>query len=255
MSFEEWKASIAPKVQGSWNLHTLLPHNLDFFILLSSVAGIFGSPGQSNYATGNAYMDALAHHRLSLGLCAASLDLGVLVSEGLLAENEKLLARFTAPGPLIPIAQPELLAILDYYCDPSLGVLSSLEAQPINGIELPSNLRARGIDEPYWLRRPMFRYLYHMDGEKNSAEVTSDQAPDFAALFGSGSSLAEIGVSVTQALPMHSNGVDSLVAVELRNWFIKELAADIAIFDIMGGTSLKAVGLLAAGRSKFRKEE
>ena len=38
---------------GSWNLHELMPRDLDFFIMLSSLAGILGNRGQSNYRAGN----------------------------------------------------------------------------------------------------------------------------------------------------------------------------------------------------------
>ena len=59
---------MAPKVEGSWNLHMLtrdLP--LDFFVVFSSSASLLGSPGQGNYAAANAFMDALAHHRQRRG--------------------------------------------------------------------------------------------------------------------------------------------------------------------------------------------
>ena len=52
--------------------------------------------------------------------------------------------------------------------------------------------------------------------------------------------------------PMSSSGVDSLMAVELRNWFAKEVGADVAIFDILSGATMKGIGLSAAAKSKFR---
>ena len=52
MTHEQFQGVISPKVQGSWNLHHLLPKDMDFFILLSSSAGIAGSRGQGNYAAG-----------------------------------------------------------------------------------------------------------------------------------------------------------------------------------------------------------
>lgn len=53
--------------------------------------------------------------------------------------------------------------------------------------------------------------------------------------------------------PLHAYGVDSLLAVELRNWFAKELNADVAIFDIMAGSSFAGVGVFVAGKSGFRR--
>src|SRR5690606_2916444 len=51
---------MGPKVQGSWHLHeATLGIPLDFFVCFSSIASLIGSPGQSNYAAGNAFMDTL----------------------------------------------------------------------------------------------------------------------------------------------------------------------------------------------------
>lgn len=68
-------AVMAPKISGGWNLHVLtqdLP--LDFFVMFSSTAAVLGSPGQSNYAAANAFVDSLAHHRCSQGLPALSIN-------------------------------------------------------------------------------------------------------------------------------------------------------------------------------------
>jgi acyl transferase domain-containing protein/acyl-CoA synthetase (AMP-forming)/AMP-acid ligase II/acyl carrier protein len=74
---EKFRTVLAPKVQGAWNLHALtLKDPLDFFILFSSIASVLGSPGQANYAAANAFLDALAHERHRLGLPALSVNWG-----------------------------------------------------------------------------------------------------------------------------------------------------------------------------------
>ena len=52
MTTEDWNSSLRPKVQATRNLHQLLPEDMDFFVCLSSVAGIIGSRGQANYNAG-----------------------------------------------------------------------------------------------------------------------------------------------------------------------------------------------------------
>jgi hypothetical protein len=78
---------------GTWNLHELLPTDLDFFVVLSSLAGIIGSVSQANYAAGNTFQDALAHYRQKKGLAAQSLDLGVMMGIGYVEEHRDARAR------------------------------------------------------------------------------------------------------------------------------------------------------------------
>lgn len=78
------------KLAGSWNLHQLtLNQELDFFVLFSSISSIFGSPGQSNYAAANAFMDGLAAYRQTLGLPALSINWGPWSAIGMAAKLEQ----------------------------------------------------------------------------------------------------------------------------------------------------------------------
>jgi acyl transferase domain-containing protein/acyl carrier protein len=77
------------KALGAWLLdERSRRHALDFFVLYSSAAALLGTPGQSNYAAANAYLDALAHYRRSLGLTALSLNWGLWTSTGLAVKKD-----------------------------------------------------------------------------------------------------------------------------------------------------------------------
>ena len=96
-NWERFETVLAPKIIGATLLHELtksLP--LDFFILYSSAASVLGSPGQSNYATANAYLDGLAWHRRAMGLPALSINWGPW-TEGM-ADDERIAKRLALQG-------------------------------------------------------------------------------------------------------------------------------------------------------------
>ncbi|KAB8276274.1 hypothetical protein BDV30DRAFT_246578 [Aspergillus minisclerotigenes] len=179
MSHDDWTQSTQSKVAGSWNLHQLLPEGMDFFILISSINGILGGMAQANYAAGNTFEDALARYRIGIGEKAIAIDLGLMVSEGLVAENKSLLASLRSMGHLMDISQDDLMSLLDYYCNPNLPLLSHDEAQVLVGIELPSNVRAKGKDLHHFMRRPIFRHLFVIDRQLkvSSAEIEGPSIP------------------------------------------------------------------------------
>ena len=84
MDWEKFRRVMAPKVMGAWLLNELTRDlNLDHFVLFSSILSLIGSAGQANYAAANAFLDALAERRRSLGLPALALNWGPWAESGL----------------------------------------------------------------------------------------------------------------------------------------------------------------------------
>ncbi|MEU8878191.1 SDR family NAD(P)-dependent oxidoreductase, partial [Streptomyces javensis] len=103
-----------PKVDAAWNLHELTRDlDLTAFVLFSSSSGVFGGPGQGNYAASNAFLDALARHRTAQGLPATALAWGLWAGAGMGGTlDEADIARMRRAGlPPLPVA--EGLALLD----------------------------------------------------------------------------------------------------------------------------------------------
>lgn len=269
MTHAQWKTTIHSKIATSWNLHCLLPTDMDFFILLSSLAGIYGSAGQSNYAAGCTFQDALAEYRSSLGLASSvSLDLGWMRTIGIVAENEEYRRVRQRTRDMQPVEEADLLAILDDYCDPARGVLQPRESQLLVGAITPAHFRDQGEAPMPFLNRPIFAGLdgssTTLDRHKGSASMHADtvelfqraendeQRLDVVVEALKGRLARALGVStddIDKREALSDYGVDSLMAVELRNWVRKDFGASVSVFEIMGGKSILEVGKLLVLRS------
>ncbi|MFF9527377.1 type I polyketide synthase, partial [Streptomyces achromogenes] len=112
---ERVNAVLRPKVDAAWHLHELTRDlDLSAFVLYSSLAGLLGTAGQSNYAAGNTFLDALAVHRAAHGLPATSLAWG-LWEEGSASTShldEVDLKRMARSG-LLPLSSEDGLALFD----------------------------------------------------------------------------------------------------------------------------------------------
>jgi hypothetical protein len=271
LSIDDWRQCTLPKIQGSWNLHLALPSAMDFFILLSSACGIFGNAGQASYAAGNTFLDALARYRVANGEKGTALDLGIVLDEGYVAENEQVMTRLLRMNLLVPTSLNQLFAMFDYYCNPRREYPAK-HSQLCSGFELPVNTRSKGQDVHTTMLTSLYRHMHQIKSSDQLRSTSSTQTKDFRNLFVEAPTLAEAKTIAAEGLQMklgrvlglpidnidldsklESYGVDSLVALELRNWMTKEMSADVAVFELLGGTSLKDIGGTIAAKSTLRK--
>ncbi|KAI9037475.1 type I polyketide synthase [Aspergillus affinis] len=268
MTVDEYHESIEGKLQGTWNLHHVsLEHglSLDFFLMLSSISSVVGSPGQANYAAANSFLDSFAAHRRSMGLVAQTINLGVVEDVGVVAESDALSKRHQKSTELINIPEGVLHDIID--C--SLRQQFMSKASP-SGAETPSRL-ITGLAVPQDPKQsalrfdPRFRGLFVARSsafESGTAANENDPVGSavyaFHGLVRAGSSAEELLEPCVQVLaarlgqmlrwrdeqqieserPLSVYGLDSLSTVELRNWIKAELGAELATFDIVHANSL-----------------
>ncbi|KAI0967184.1 hypothetical protein F4678DRAFT_254795 [Xylaria arbuscula] len=267
MTHAQWALTISSKVQSSWNLHRLLPGDLDFFVLLSSLAGICGTVAQSNYAGGCSAQDALARHRTSTGLNAISFDIGWMYNVGIIAETESYQRNRYQAADMQQVDEKELLTLLSIYCDPEMPLLPGAKSQVLIGLLTPADFLLQGQVPPQMHDRPFFGAFSHLGGQaSSSASATNTDTPGtlfrlakekderiqiviHALSVKLARAMSILPDEVDPSMPLSNYGVDSLMAVELRNYIGREFQATVAVFDIMGGVPISSIGDLVVERS------
>jgi NADPH:quinone reductase-like Zn-dependent oxidoreductase/NAD(P)-dependent dehydrogenase (short-subunit alcohol dehydrogenase family) len=274
ISVEDWHASLSPKLAGSWNLHQLLPADLDFFVMFSSSTGIMGSFGQSNYTAGNTYQDALAAHRVKHGQHAHSLAMSMVVGVGWVAENTQVQTLLRVRGMLEEVSLDDIYELLRFCCDPENAYG---HGQIITPLSLPADLDVLGIVEPLGSTRPIYSHLHTLPSRYATTAMTTDrvEAKELPSVsLQNATTLAEGTYIVVEAIrtqlssllvvskddidpkkPIHMYGVDSLVAVEMRNWFAKGLGVDVSTTEILGGAGMAELAARVTKSSRYVKDE
>lgn len=265
MSFSQWSNALNPKVSGTKNIEELLGHDLDFFILLSSRSGVLGYPSQANYAAGNTYLDAVARRRGARGLPCVAIDLGAVKSVGFVAEtqDEGMRERFHRDGHR-PLSESEVLGLVDYAIrNPRRPPRTSQIAAGISGAGITGNdprlsmmqgaasssRGGRGTSGAGARSGPGRVSLHE--------EISHATSLDEAASAVQGALIAKISdmfvvpqTDIDPGRPLSHYGVDSLVAVELRNWLVPNARVEINIFDLIGSSSLNELASNVVKRAR-----
>lgn len=257
--WERFVAVMAPKMSGAWSLHLLTAQRaLDFFVLFSSGAAILGSPGQSNYAAANAFLDALAHVRRAQGRQALSINWGPWAGVGMTAALGEAGERRLAVRGLGSMTPDQGLRALELALRQDTAQIAVL---PIDWPVYQEHVTA-GKDTPLWaalIRRSprpgstaasrdeaMVRGLADAPPSKRRSLLLAHIREQAGRVLGLDSSY-----QADPRRPLQELGLDSLMAVELRNGLTASLGCvlpttllfDYPTMDALAGRLLHDLGL------------
>ncbi|KAI1103410.1 putative polyketide synthase [Jackrogersella minutella] len=260
MTHNEYHATIASKVSGTWNLHNValeMDLNLDFFTMLSSVSGLIGQPAQGNYAAANVFLDSFAYYRRGLGLKATSVDLGAIDGIGYVAEHSELIPTLNTSD-RTPINESLFLNIMRVAImqQEDTPINADSYSQLITSIAVPQAPSSRLLVDS---RFSSLLFGSTADAARPDASGTDQEIRRLLLMIKSNAEVAgalPIAVEVVNrqfmttlrldeplefAKPLSAYGLDSLAAVEFRNWARAQLGADLTTLEVTSARSLLAL--------------
>ncbi|KAL8743938.1 MAG: hypothetical protein Q9184_008055, partial [Pyrenodesmia sp. 2 TL-2023] len=254
MELDAVERVMKPKVNGSIYLDELFHDSpLDFFIFFSSVAAISGNKGQSMYGAANTFMHALAAQRRQRGVAGSVIDIGCVMGNGYVTrELTEQQQQYLEVGNVWLSEHDFLTIFAEAILASPLGAPGTMSF--LTGLKIQSG----ESEKVSWSKNPMFQHLMQKSTKMAAASVSKSGAlPLRQQLEGAKAGEVQEIIATLQAdagreilnTALDELGMDSLVAIEVRSWFLKELSADIPIFKILKASTPNA--LLASAWDAF----
>ncbi|GAW19042.1 hypothetical protein ANO14919_085260 [Xylariales sp. No.14919] len=261
MTFEQFREVMGPKVDGSIYLDRIFYEtDLDFFLLVSSINCVIGNAGQANYAAANTFMCGLAAHRRKRGLRSAAVNIGAIIGAGYVArqsrkEQDSIVERYL----LQRLSEED-------WCQAISEAIEACRRDSPHGPELTTGLTevsleaATAPNAPNWCSNPRFSAFV------TAQEAIIDEEQDEVALA-LGEQLRQcqseqeayhviesafatqlrvvLQVSTSDQDLMASRGneigLDSLISVDIRSWFLKHLQVNVPVLKIMSNNTMSSL--------------
>jgi acyl transferase domain-containing protein/aryl carrier-like protein/protein-L-isoaspartate O-methyltransferase len=240
----------APKVTGAWNLHILtkdLP--VDFFVLFSSVASMIGALGLGNYAAANAFLDALAHYRQMQGLPGLSINWGPWARVGM-AETvgSTREAQWLLQG-LEPMKPQQALEALGYLCQQHTAQVGVIPINWFKYLEFSPNTNPWFLETLLKTNQPTLAPKANVNQSAQKSNISQQLSQ---ASVGEHLEILEgyLEQYVLKVLGFKSStnlnrqqsllelGLDSLMAVQLKNWIATDIDVNLPIEKFINNSSI-----------------
>ncbi|KAK3936668.1 hypothetical protein QBC46DRAFT_321098 [Diplogelasinospora grovesii] len=263
--YEDFQAIVRPKVQGTINLDRLFsgdsdaPERLDWFIGFSSLVGVTGNPGQSAYGAGNCFLKALIRDRHNnRGLAGSSIDIGRMVGVGYIerALAPEVQERLKLRSSTMSMSETDLHQL---FAEAVVAgrPRSGLDPELIAGVSV---LRGQQVEKAFWAKNARLGMMIkdELGAAGGPSGNTAGGGVPVRKLLEAAKTVKDANKIIVGALrtrlmvakflpdsdtlhdttPLVDLGVDSLIAVDMRSWFQKELAVDVPVMKILGGASM-----------------
>ncbi|KAH8652219.1 putative polyketide synthase [Xylariales sp. PMI_506] len=265
MTFDQYTAVIESKVQGAWNFHHALANApLDFFVAISSAAGAVGNRGQAAYAAANCFLNAFVQYRLANGLPASSMDLTAVSDAGYLAADAEKAAEVAKNLGSDTICEAEVLALLGSAISGRMG--ETCNNHTITGMRITPTM------QPFWTPDAKFKHLREAAEAAAAADAAAGgtKAISWNAAAKAAKSLEEAeqvvcdglvekcaavmmmeaeDLDVTRAMSHYP--LDSLVAIEIRNFITREFEATLQVLELLSAGSIQSLAKAVCVKSKM----
>ncbi|KAL4759444.1 uncharacterized protein BDW70DRAFT_161729 [Aspergillus foveolatus] len=246
--------TLAPKVDGSKILDDIFQDDsLDFFVLFSSLASIIGNAGQSNYHAANMFLSGLAANRRKKGLAASVLHIGLVTDVGYVARRGQAMEERLRRLFFLSLSESDIHHAMAQTILASPHN-SSRQHEIILGLE-PFVDSPNATKRPPWEHNPKFsHYVFRPLLKETPAATAMEAAADVKQLLRSTVSEETVIPVVQEAfarklesmmqlpansvnlnIPLIDLGCDSLLAIEIRRWFIKEIGIDVPVLKVLSG--------------------
>ena len=245
---------LKPKVDGTIHLNDEFSQDrLDFFVAFSSLGSVYGNAGQSIYHAANMFMTSLIEKRRLEGKVGSVIDIGMIVDVGYVAERQRAGAKIEEhlrSQFYTPLAETEFhhlfaQAVLS-------GDIGSGNGNLIMGIQ-------QFIDDPnastrpHWYKNPRFSHMVVPPSASDGLSQAGNSMQQLREHFFQATSISDAtsifselfckkieammkvpAASIDINAPLSDLGLDSLLAVEIRTWLLKDMRFDMPILKILG---------------------
>ncbi|GLI77277.1 putative Hybrid PKS-NRPS biosynthetic cluster [Penicillium ochrochloron] len=254
MSYQQMTDVLKPKIDGSnWLDEIFYDTPLDFFVCFSSTSSVGGVFGQSNYAAACSYMTSLVRQRRARGLAGSAFDIGRVAGIGYIERASQVVQETFEKYSYMPLSETDLHQM---FAETIFAGIPEMNLEPVisTGIErVPADRK----NLPPWILYPRLSH-YLIDTQETKAVADSKQTVQPVREQLIEATTAEQVISIIKTCfaaklqivlqltgeemdmnaPLVEIGIDSLVAVEVRSWFLKELQTDMPVLKILGGGSI-----------------